>query len=940
MKKGKRIWRGAISIFLCIILLANTAVIGVLIDAARYRMARAQAQAALDSASTSVLSYYNELLFDLYGLFATDSLDEEKITELLSDYTKKTLGVLSVEDSAITQIYNAIVGTVSKEDTIATLNGYNYDITVTTGSAPLVSLANTEAVEGQIIEHMKYRAPLAMLDTNGFLQKLSGLGDVIELVEAALDKVKTDKNSDKKNLAERAADLIERTNSLKGNLLIFTASPDALNAAGTAKDAMDYIEETDDAMLLWLCDLESLEVPTGETEEEYEAARSEVENELESIRTHCETAIEAMMKKFNAVSTHAESYYNKCTALYKDIESLIQDYESYIAMLNAKIEADSSNDSLKAVYQPEIQLAQSTCGSLLRNMDLILVSKKYLENTVNTCADKMCAEELAEEILNDFMDGWESGEPFSDYYTDMELEIALEASTAARNCKSFLTALTKGLSDLSLFAREIEPDETVTSVTEVSVSNSEEEEEKKNEGLSDLDEDDLKIDYQELTEEDWYSGLSEDVSDNTEEVLAGGLKLLKQILQILESGRDSLYINEYAIAYFPNYVQHYNAKDSDLAQEAGNSYLIDSDRYYASYNATQAELEYIITGNPKTALSVAEVSGRLLAIRLALNTAAIFIDSAKVTQANTLAAAVSGPFAPLVATALLVAWALAESTIDVANLLNGESVAFFKQGSHWTLSAEGLVQSAFESIGKMIGTEVENKIKEKIEEGAAVVEQAANCAIYAAYEKLSSNTDAAISAAEDTMQEWAGALDEELQGTGLSFTDVVSSAGDKASSTVKSVLTDSQEIVLAEVSRTVRTISKEVQKKCVSMADDLLEKVTDAAGNALSSLLPEGSASDSSLEIFSLDYMDYMRIFLLFVGNSTKVQRIQSLIQANIRKGSSSDSDEFSMAESYVSVSAELEGSINYLMMGTALLPKALQRDGRLSFRVYSYLSY
>ena len=86
-----------------------------------------------------------------------------------------------------------------------------------------------------------------------------------------------------------------------------------------------------------------------------------------------------------------------------------------------------------------------------------------------------------------------------------------------------------------------------------------------------------------------------------------------------------------------------------------------------------------------------------------------------------------------------------------------------------------------------------------------------------------------------------------------------------------------------------------------------------------------------------MNYMDYMRIFLLFMNNETKVQRIQSLIQANLRYGGQ---EKFSMEGSYVSVSAQLNGSIGYMMMGSAFLPAALKQDGRLQFNVYSNLSY
>ena len=46
------------------------------------------------------------------------------------------------------------------------------------------------------------------------------------------------------------------------------------------------------------------------------------------------------------------------------------------------------------------------------------------------------------------------------------------------------------------------------------------------------------------------------------------------------------------------------------------------------------------------------------------------------------------------------------------------------------------------------------------------------------------------------------------------------------------------------------------------------------------------------------------------------------------------------MEGSFVTVSASMEGSVNYLMMGSGFLPASMQRDGRLKFKVYTNLGY
>ena len=88
--------RGVVSVFLLIIFMVTYVFMGLLVDAARYRMAGAYAEAALDQAGDSVLSNYNRLVFDLYGLFAVETKAEDqeametKIKELLYKPKPKT----------------------------------------------------------------------------------------------------------------------------------------------------------------------------------------------------------------------------------------------------------------------------------------------------------------------------------------------------------------------------------------------------------------------------------------------------------------------------------------------------------------------------------------------------------------------------------------------------------------------------------------------------------------------------------------------------------------------------------------------------------------------------------------------------------------------------------------------------------------------------------
>lgn len=934
-------WKGAISIFLCIILISNTALIGVLVDGARWRMARAESEAALDSAASSVLSYYNQLLYDLYGLFATDSMTEEEITSLLTQYTEKTLGIAEVPESSVRQInqavYTALTGQTAAGAELTPFQAYDYEITVSM-DPDRVSLANTDAVESQIIDHMKYRAPLSLVSGVGdFLEKVSVLFDVIDRVEAAKNKADSEKELGKEELANDAAELLQRIDEYNRYVLEFSVMPDDPPSAGssrTVKDPKDYVRAFD----------QNLDAHWNEVGSYGEGS----EDELEEL---WQAELDTLLFSFEVMSLNADYCYQEANDIRDAVDSMVKRYETYIAALQAKIDADPDNENLKTVYLPEIELAESTCGELLKNIDLVLMGRQYCKKIYDSMAEyETIFNGLGSQILDTRMTGFDSeAQPEEGYSIYMEKMIQNRVQPYGYGCSILLEEMTRNLNALNVFARDFEEANTVEVKTVSSDGQtSKEKTDPEVTGLRNFDAKNLVVPYEQSEVVDWDYELNTSVdTDNISLILQGGLNLINQLKSVLEGARDSLYLNEYAIAYFPNYVQHYRATDAAIATKADNKYLSDdSGSFYVPYLASQAELEYIISGSSTAGGAVANVASRLLGIRMVLNTAAIFTDSAKIAQANTLAAAISGPFAPLVATGLLIAWALAESTLDVLQLQDGEEVPVFKQGSSWTISAGGAVNAIVDEASEYVTEEITNAVKDGIDDAAAAVEEAANKAVYEAYQMLSAGAEEAMDAAEDSMRQWgqevSAQLPENVRGTvSGSLNNVSGSVSQEARTAINSVLTDSKDQAMALVSQTVRNTKEKMHDTVDHLGSEAKQAFTNAVSSALKEVLPEGQVQSTGSNTGKFDvkmnYMDYMRIFLLFMGNSTKVERMQSLVQANLRYGGQ---EKFSMAGSFASISASMEGSMNYLMMGSGMLPPSLQADGRLKFKVYTNLGY
>ena len=311
-------------------------------------------------------------------------------------------------------------------------------------------------------------------------------------------------------------------------------------------------------------------------------------------------------------------------------------------------------------------------------------------------------------------------------------------------------------------------------------------------------------------------------------------------------------------------------------------------------------------------------------------------------QANALAAAISGPFAPLVSAGLLIAWALAESALDVADLLAGKDVQLFKQGAGWKISAEGLVSEAVGKAVDYVSGEVTNAVNGAISSVADAAKQAADRAVYTAY-------NAGLDKARETVSQWSQNLSGEAAGLGggaltSAFDQGLSGAEAQANALLEELdgsFRGSIDAVLVQVNAKVDSVSDRLQEQVSQLGGQAAEKATQAITNSLNKMLPSGQVVNTGANTgkfdVTLNYMDYMRIFLLFAGNATKVQRIQQLVQANLRYGGQT---EFSMAGSYVSVASKLEGSTRFLFMSAAFLPMSMKRDGRMNFTVYSRMGY
>ncbi|MCL1791805.1 MAG: DUF5702 domain-containing protein [Peptococcaceae bacterium] len=207
--------KGSISIFLTLVMLPMFVGAGFVIDGARMSAAKTHVSGAGDLAMNAALSEYDDMLKDIYGLFAmSKSVDElQKNIEVYFNNTINNTGVLDSGDSYTRGFINSIASMFSTDE-------ISFENIVDTRSqsfsaqeVPASALANPNVLEAQIVEYMKYRGPFNI--ASGFLDKIKVFSETNKQNQAINKKIEYDKQLNKvQDCLEEAYKAINAYNSL------------------------------------------------------------------------------------------------------------------------------------------------------------------------------------------------------------------------------------------------------------------------------------------------------------------------------------------------------------------------------------------------------------------------------------------------------------------------------------------------------------------------------------------------------------------------------------------------------------------------------------------------------------------------------------------------------------------------------------------------------
>lgn len=185
----KREVQGAISLFLVAIMLPMMVISALMVDTARYNLAKAMVSGAGDLALNAALADYDAILKDVYGLFAMSQADDvEKNVRRYFEETVVSYGVVSQEDAGsyvqelLGSVYDYLL--VEDKETADFLAMTVDEGAVKVTKLPDSSLANPSVLEKQIVEYMKYRAPvgfgMSFLDSLSAFTKVEAQTEVVQ----------------------------------------------------------------------------------------------------------------------------------------------------------------------------------------------------------------------------------------------------------------------------------------------------------------------------------------------------------------------------------------------------------------------------------------------------------------------------------------------------------------------------------------------------------------------------------------------------------------------------------------------------------------------------------------------------------------------------------------------------------------------------------------
>lgn len=669
MKKNNLI-KGSISIFLIITFVANYLLAALLVDATRVHAAKTEVQAAAEIATQNILTRYDEYLYELYGLFAVTDMDQDAIASSVKDYIDQMVCLGVGEDSSLGKAMAQSVFFDAGID--KAWKPYELDLNVKAGSN--VTLASNDVLKSQILDQMKFRAPVQIADS--FLDFLDTVGELEEVKDAIEEK-----NASEEKLQE-CIDALEKTKQqtkeTKNKIINYCVDPVTTKSSSkSGKKAADFV-----SYMEWM-------------DESLSGIKT---SSKENMNRSIDSTYKQFVQKMKNVGYNAKSLRSEINSLLTDYNSEREKFQKIIKELTAKRDeiknnsnmSDEARNSLVKTYDNDIERAgdcikqinqySEKLNNAFKPLDELTNYEFSVQNEVNKADTTV--KELEDLIKSIRFEGEHNSYSLADVVTEEEFSVK---STFWKNgqytfCAGYFSYVHERLQKALNAINSLEFKDTTEKKVDDTV-NSEEEKFMASERLRNIPSD---AEYTASKLKKAYN------KGNAAKELTGILDKITGMLSTLGTDiRDNLYINEYAMTYFRSYVHHLKMANDKTIGKDGYDKVI-STRYceqqYINIETTVAELEYILIGTNKTYANLAGVYAEIMLWRMALNTLSVFMTSDLYNMILT-AASPAGVFAPLVVLGVVLVTAATQAALDTQAIMSGKKVNVIRtQIDEWGIS--------------------------------------------------------------------------------------------------------------------------------------------------------------------------------------------------------------------------------------------------------------
>ncbi|GAQ19901.1 hypothetical protein OPHB3_3886 [Oceanobacillus picturae] len=620
--------KGAVSIYLIIITLLLFLFNAVLIDYARILVAERQTEQAAKVALRSTMSSYNQGLQDK-GLFAFDG-DQGQSTELFKKVFAKNLEPGDGEGFKFVDVQ-------PEESEITT------ELNLERG------LSNKDILEYQILEDMKYKAPIEIgeailenfLSISDEMEKASVYVDVIGEIEEDVEE-RENKLDEAKKLIEEAKDIL-----------------DGINSKVTSQNSSSYpaVNNLQDIFTGHTKYLDAYPINPPNEEDDDDKSDEEKENEEKDKEDADKFKTEAtnLLTKLVDTSNSAKGKLEEALVLVQDAEELNGNIRTTIE--NAEDSKGESYNDAQNESQNGIDLGDdSGLDNAFDSVNDYVLDDGFFTNlkgAVQQAIDELDEDDLRTDQfipkINEIKEGVNDG-----FHSKRHNELSNGISQASDyyentndHIDEAIQILEEGRAEFKDQALEEEEEKADSSLEDV--KNEMDEIQKT---IGDLEGDigtykeleELVLKYNGAIERNGESYDLENRDATADEAMSFIDTLFKNLGEKLVSARDELYINEYVLTRF---------KSHEFSSEGSSSYTFENN-----------QVEYIIYGHESFGANYMAAMSEIFALRFAIN----FV-SAMMSKENK----VFGPYAWVAG----LTSAFAQTVQDITMLSQGESIQLF-----------------------------------------------------------------------------------------------------------------------------------------------------------------------------------------------------------------------------------------------------------------------